>query len=450
MGEFSINLKQTQKAAENEELLVKELAAIEISISSIKKGLSLGRSTSRIKGRLSSIAASVNQERGSMKEMKRGLEAANSLYASTENRLMSNDTKKLSMSKAVSGAIGSAIAPQMAFSFLMANALGIGKDKNNWLTDWVQRKIDNSNNPYWDLLDLQAEDDNEYGKAKINLIKELNRSDLPNDNPWKKYADKLKGINDKGKHPWHKGYWDENGYHDVIDADKDSAEKKEFKDISSLEKMATIASIGTSVSGAVWNIKGKGSNGILSGSYDVSVMEAEANASAYAGLFSYTEDGERRFTPGFGAEAGVGVTAFSASAEGSIGNEYFDLHGNTSVSVGKAEAKGSVNVGLFDANGNLNPQAGVRLSAEALLFEASATGGAKIAGTDIEATGSVNFGVGAHADIGLKDGKLSVDIGASLGVGVSVKLDIDFSGTVNAVADTAKNVWSGIKGLFGK
>lgn len=49
--------------------------------------------------------------------------------------------------------------------------------------------------------------------------------------------------------------------------------------------------------------------------------------------------------------------------------------------------------------------------------------------------GGVNFGIGAHADVGYKDGVLKCDIGASLGVGVSLDVEIDISGMVETVND---------------
>lgn len=446
MSSFSFDLKQSQGVVAKEELLIKELASIEIDISSAKSGLNLGASTSRIKNRIAAAAASVNSERSSMKGMKRGLEAVNSCYQSTESRLSGMDINHSPISQNVLGALGGIMFPQLVVS-AWATWEKDGK-KNNLLTKWLQGKIDNSNSPYLDLFNFQAEDKNKHGKVSINLINKIHDSDLPNTNPLKKHADKWKEYNEDDK-TFRKGYYDENGYHDVSDKKKASKEDAEkYKEISSLQKEATIASIGTSVSGAVWNKAGEGTYGIASGSCEASIGKVEADASGYVGLFSYTEDGKKKFTPGFGAEAGVGITAFSASAKGAIGNEYFDVHGNVSGSIGKAEAKGEVNVGLFDSNGKLNPQAKLKLSAEALLAEASGTIGTKIAGTDVDVKGSVNFGVGAHADIGFKDGKFSLDLGASLGVGVSVKLDIDFSGTVDMVADTVSNVWSGITGWF--
>ncbi len=82
------------------------------------------------------------------------------------------------------------------------------------------------------------------------------------------------------------------------------------------------------------------------------------------------------------------------------------------------------------------------------MAEASASAGLTLAGTKIDAKGSVNFGVGAHANIGLVDGHLSVDIGASLGIGVGVKLDIDMSGTIDAIADSVSSAWDHFTGWF--
>ena len=61
----------------------------------------------------------------------------------------------------------------------------------------------------------------------------------------------------------------------------------------------------------------------------------------------------------------------------------------------------------------------------------------------------MNFGIGAHADIGIVDHKIKCDIGASLGVGASIGFEIDTGGVVNAVSDMAKAIWPK-KWKFGK
>lgn len=347
MSNFSIDLLQSKKAVESEEALVKQLASIEMAVTSVRGSLNLGAATARIKSRLSELASDVNEESRSMKEMKKGLDDINQKYTKTEKDLLG-----ISTSEGLPSIAGWAVQ-------------GLGLN------------------------------DNDKGRLPTFSIPDI---DLP--------------------------FIELSGFH------------IEEGFIGAKDDM-TLASVGTSVTGVLWEAGGEGSYGIASGSYNVAAGQAEASASAYAGLL------------GVGAQVGVGVTAFTASAQGSLGNEYFNLHGSTEVNVGHVGAEAAVNVGLVDENGNFNPQLGGSLSAEALLAEASATVGGTIAGTEINATGSVNIGVGAHADVGLNDGVLSLDIGASVGIGVSVSLEIDFSGTVNAVADFASNAWSGITGLFG-
>ena len=73
--------------------------------------------------------------------------------------------------------------------------------------------------------------------------------------------------------------------------------------------------------------------------------------------------------------------------------------------------------------------------------EVSGAAGVKVLGTDVGLKGSVGVGAGIHANAGFQDGKLSVDVGAYVGVGGSVSLEIDVSGTVEAVCDGAKAAW---------
>lgn len=476
MSSFSIKPEQAKRIAEEEGNWIKELASIELRISSAKSGLQIGSATSQLRSRLGALASDVNQECRGMKEMKKGLESANSSYVQTENKLLGNDsrTEKTSITKLISGLTGMALLPQGALSALLFNKEFSSLFKNLWpvlfpdfatgknhlLTDFLQHKIDNSDNPFLDLFDFKAKDNDKITKASINMIKALHGSNLSNDNFLKKTADKIKNFNEKNNPQLTQGYFDEDGkYHNIKGLDKDSEEKKKYNEISSLNKVATIASVGTKVSGDLWDHHWGDSDDEFKefgahGSAEAAFGKAEASASAYAGIYSYSTDGKQHFSPGFGAEVGVGVTAFTASAKGQLGDEYFNLHGNASIDVGKADASAAVNVGLL-TDGKFNPQANVSLKAEALAAEAKVTGGTTIAGTSVEATGSVNFGVGAHANFGLRDGRLSLDIGASVGVGVGVKLDIDMSGTINAAAefiggatDFAKDAWTGFIGWF--
>lgn len=185
-------------------------------------------------------------------------------------------------------------------------------------------------------------------------------------------------------------------------------------------------------------------------------LDAEL-AGDYAGISSKTRVGELKGEiSGYAGLLGVGgtiggsFTAFSNETQGYLGSDDLQVYGKVGVTAGKVELKGSVDAGLVDKDGKFNPSLQVGGSAEAIAGEVSGTIGGKVAGADVSVTGKLNYGVGAHANIGYKDGKLSVDIGATLGVGGSVKLDIDVSDMVNAVAEDAKNIWSGVKNGIGK
>lgn len=57
--------------------------------------------------------------------------------------------------------------------------------------------------------------------------------------------------------------------------------------------------------------------------------------------------------------------------------------------------------------------------------------GVNILGGEVEGKVGVNFGIGAHADLGYKDGVIKADVGLSVGLGVSAAVEIDIGGMVN-------------------
>lgn len=401
MSEFKVKTQGLRNAADEEETLQNELRNIYNEVIGHRNSISFKVSaTGNIRQRLSNISNGISREQRTLGKMQDTLSKAAALYEKTESKICD-----------------------------------VAKDGKVSFWDKRETEIEGGLKP----------------SAEIDLKDKISESNISDDKPWKKAADKIKEFEDDHKKEWDhkKGYYDQNGnYHDVINEAENSQENKKYSDISSLEKLGTIASIGGNTSAAVWSLGDEGSVGLASGSYNVSALKAEAEYSAYAGLYSYNANGQKHFTPGIGAEIGVGVTAFSATAKGQIGSEYFNAHGDVSVEAGKVGANAEVNVGLFDKDGKFNPQLGAGVSAEAILAEASASAGLTLAGTKIDAKGSVNFGVGAHANIGLVDGHLSVDIGASLGIGVGVKLDIDMSGTIDAIADSVSSAWDHFTGWF--
>lgn len=170
--------------------------------------------------------------------------------------------------------------------------------------------------------------------------------------------------------------------------------------------------------------------------YSADVMKAEAYAEAYAGL------------GGVGFDVGLALTALTANVGGQLGDENLGVHASGQVDVGKVSASAGGDIGLWDENGDFNPQVGFSGKLEAIAAEASGKVGVDVVGTEVNLKGSINVGIGAHADVGLHDGKISLDIGASVGVGGSVALEIDMSGTIDKVVEHAQDIGNAVSDAY--
>ena len=207
------------------------------------------------------------------------------------------------------------------------------------------------------------------------------------------------------------------------------------------KKQLTIGELKEQVSASVSLYDGTfniGENGKVS----VVVGRAEAHASVSAGFYVIGADGDRKFSPGVNAEVGASVTALEAAWEQQwFGNDMLGVNSDVKATVGKAEAKASIGAQVFDENGKLDVQLGGGASAELIGGEVKGSVGVNVLGGEVGVSGSVNYGIGAHADVGYRDGIIKCDIGASLGVGVSFGFEVDVGGIVNTVADTSSAAW---------
>ncbi len=214
-------------------------------------------------------------------------------------------------------------------------------------------------------------------------------------------------------------------------------------------------------------IGGNASVSIYDGSFDVgengkigvTVGEAEAHASIKAGFYVIGADGKKnKFSPGIQAEVGASVTAVEANWEQQwLGDENLGLNTDVGVTVGKASAQADVGAQVFGEDGKLNVQLGASASAEAIAAEVEGSVGVNVLGGEVGVKGTLNVGVGAHADVGYRDGVFKIDVGASIGVGASLKLEVDVGGMVDgvcdaaeAVGDFAKDAWDGVKDGWNK
>lgn len=207
-----------------------------------------------------------------------------------------------------------------------------------------------------------------------------------------------------------------------------------------------------------WGVDKKASVSVYDGTFDtplggtatVTVCEAEAHAGISGGFYIIGDDNQQIFSPGVNAEIGASVTVFNATYENQIiGNDMLGVNVDGSVTALSASANAEMNVNFLgkDEKGNVvfDPQVNVGVNAEAVLVEAEGSVGANILGGEVGVSGSVKVGVGAHADVGIKDGVIKCEIGASLGIGFDVGIEVDVGGMVNTVADAASSAWNGLK-----
>lgn len=391
MEQFSVKLSGLDQRIEEEQKIISGLSDVEDGIRSVSNSLGFQvKCRSGIQTALKNLADQTKQYGSDLKTMCQVLGNIHDQYEKTERRICGyvNDhpISEEDIWEAVT-TIG------MGFAISAINPV-LG-------ADWFLREI---------LEDEEWTTKNKFGKFKKTVWNELDKK--KKDNKLKKHYEweKDKGFVEKAATP--------------AESTPEGKKKKEM-----LEAV-TIWSGSVSKGGSLIHLGKDGDVETDYGKYHYSadVLKAEAKGTAYAGL------------GGIGCEAGVALTALTAKASGQLGNDMFNAHGEVQVDVGKAELSGSAKLGFVNEKGEFDPSAKVAFSAEAIAAEVSGKAGVTVAGTDVDVTGSLNFGVGAHADIGFDNGKLSLDLGASLGVGASVKLEIDMSGTVDAVVDCVSDI----------
>lgn len=220
------------------------------------------------------------------------------------------------------------------------------------------------------------------------------------------------------------------------------------KDVKKSEKIATILEYKKewSAEKTYYRLKGEGKSKYAQGSYDVKVASAETHAEGHIGMYVYEKDANgntvKKLAPSLGFDVGASATLATASGGGKIGlgkdNNMLGVLADGEVTVGSVDVGLKGNVSLFSDS----PEAYVSANAEAVAAEAKGSVGVSLLGTEAKLTGGVKVGIGAHADVGYVDGKLKVDIGASIGLGADVGFEIDIGGTVDAVKSKIKSLWN--------
>lgn len=288
--------------------------------------------------------------------------------------------------------------------------------------------------------------------GKLSLTKEYSNKpslEFDMDKAEKKLNKMLKANDEKQKQLENEK---KEGYYDLEGKKIDKKDAPTF-----YERKATIGEIDKTVGVSASVYEGTFSTGREDSKVSITVAKAEAHVSVSGGLYVIGEKGDRKFSPGVKAEVGTSVTALELEWDQQwLGNENLGLNTNVTATVGKAEAKADVTAQVFNDKGKLDVQLGASASAELIGGEIEESVGVNVLGGEIGVTGGINYGIGAHADVGYRNGVLKVDVGASLGLGLSLDVEVDVGGMIDttidavcdgieAVADKAESAWNGIK-----
>lgn len=251
-----------------------------------------------------------------------------------------------------------------------------------------------------------------------------------------KYEDKKK-LGDKD-------HWNKN----IKQTEKDIYQKN--LDEKFYQKKGTIfeAKGEQKLEGSVLHGKASGEAKYAQGSIEAKILAGEVHAEVSGGFYVYEKDKDgnvtRIFSPGVNAEIGASGAVSQVEAEGRVGlgenNDMLGLYGKVDAQALSAEAKGKIAFNRKEA------YAGASLEAD--LVKVSGSGGLAVLGTDIGVSGSLKVGVGAHAKVGYTDGKVKVDIGAAVGVGLDLGFEVDVGGTVDAVCGAVTSIWDEFTGNF--
>lgn len=415
MENFAVKLSGLRQGIEEEQKMEGQLSALESDIRSVRNGLGFQiKGKANLQNTLKRLADDVNYYESDIKQLRRTLEEVHDEYEKTERRICGYVNDHPITKEDVEEAL-TTVGEGYAISALFGPVVGTGWLIKEILKDEereIKHEVPSYEHKLWDKWGGDKKD------KKDNLAKYKTEFYL---NKEAEERDRLKKAKEESKSEEEK------------EEDKKRKKKTDF-----LENIT------------IWSGSIKKEGSLLHFGKDGDVETDWGNYSYSADFMKAEASGSLEITGGgIEAEIGVALSAFTAEAEAQLGSDMLGLHGKAGIEAGKAEAKGSLGVGLWDENGNFNPKTSVELSAEAIVAEASLTGGVDIGGVKVDAKGSVNFGLGAHADIGLRDGKFSVDIGASLGVGASIKFDVDISGAIEYAGDALNEVGEAIGDFVG-
>lgn len=458
MDEFKVKVGQVRSASTESKQMARELSDIQSSLYGVRNRLSFQIShRERIDRRLIMQGLALETEKKKMNQVASALSDIADQYEKTEKELCGQETRPsiwgdLEFANIIGSLIlvgpgGQLVIPKPVIPGILNLRIPVSQkffpligmrgdnpsDQINSAINWLTSKFGNKETKVkpvakfdagtGELGNLAEALDDKISKFKDDHTRELKSSK-------KEY--------DRATHTWK-----------TIDETDENA-VSQFNEGLKKGKMgaAVKAGVGVSAAASIWEKEVSASGKLGSASAKAYAGKAEASAAGYAGIYQRDPTtGEFEFKPGIGGSVGASFSAFTAEEEAVLGGDMLGVYAKSSQTIGRAEAKAEGSIGFYDAEGKLNPSAYVGVSGEAIGGEITGAVGGKILGADVGVSGSLNYGIGGHVNAGFHDGKLSLDVGATLGVGASVKMEVDVGGTINTVCDGAKAAWNGIKKL---
>lgn len=194
------------------------------------------------------------------------------------------------------------------------------------------------------------------------------------------------------------------------------------------EKGNAGATIKGSASGSLFTGTMKAQNGLSSASGEIKVGNAAVSGEGKTQLF---KDG--KLSPEISAKVSGEVSAVKGKVETKNGTDDYNVHAKAEGELlgAKAEAKaGAGKITYKDQGGNTKTGYGVEgsVGAEAYVAQGKVSGGFTIAGIKIGVSVSGKAGgAGVSAGGRVTTGGISGEIGAGLGLGAGIKLDVDWT-----------------------
>lgn len=439
MAKFTISPQAINTSASILNVCAKRLGSYSTQIDEAKQSLNRQATMAQLSGSLGKLAIKTDNQKNKLYVLEKTLEQCSAAYSETDRELGNRNISKESITVAASISI---LLKNWDFDY---KAKSISKKPTKLKREWEKSFLKYASatgavtSGIGNLSGSRSIGFQPFKKNKWKMTdeKEIKRGEdiVWKDKDGKKHRKKNGDVlKDDG---WIK---DEKG-----NRINKNDNKKEYEKVKYGKKEATIAEISAEVEGEASIYSGDAGIDGKYGNAHVSAEagKAEGHASIKGGLYGYDKNNNKILAPAIEAAMGASVCALTAKGDAEVGSEYLNLGTDGEVSVGKASAEGTAKLSLMGKNG---PEAQLKGSVEAIAAEAEGSVHTTIAGVEAKVSGSVNIGIGAHADIGIVDGKIKCDIGASLGLGASISFEIDTNKAVNAITSVCQSALKGFGG----